>query len=75
MPRGFPVARNLLVAHAVTTAPAQRLGLEVAHSTHSYQPSPKGLLGRLRIVLFEACSAFTRVTACTLTLSSYIVTR
>ena len=30
----------------------------------------------LRIVLFEACSAFTRVTACTLALSSpYIVTR
>ncbi len=29
----------------------------------------------LRIVLFEACSAFTRVTACTLALSPYIVTR
>src|ERR1019366_602898 len=28
----------------------------------------------LRIVLFEACSAFTRVTACTLALSPYIVT-
>src|SRR5712691_4589859 len=28
-----------------------------------------------RIVLFEACSAFTRVTACTLALSPYIVTR
>jgi hypothetical protein len=27
------------------------------------------------IVLFEACSAFTRVTACTLALSPYIVTR
>src|SRR6202163_59575 len=29
----------------------------------------------LRIVLFEACSAFTRVAACTLALSPYIVTR
>ena len=29
----------------------------------------------LRIVLSEACSAFTRVTACTLALSPYIVTR
>jgi hypothetical protein len=29
----------------------------------------------LRIVLFEACSAFTRVTACTLALSPYFVTR
>src|SRR5205807_8708680 len=29
----------------------------------------------LRIVLFEACSAFTRVTACTLALSPYLVTR
>ena len=28
----------------------------------------------LRIVLFEACSAFTRVTACTLALSPYFVT-
>jgi hypothetical protein len=29
----------------------------------------------LRIDLFEACSAFTRVTACTLALSPYVVTR
>src|SRR5437660_4315744 len=29
----------------------------------------------LRIDLFEACSAFTRVTACTLALSPYFVTR
>jgi hypothetical protein len=29
----------------------------------------------LRLVLFEACSAFTRVTACTLALSEYFVTR
>ena len=35
----------------------------------------KGCRVGLRIVLFEACSAFTRVTACTLALSPYIVTR
>jgi len=29
----------------------------------------------LRIGIFETCSAFTRVTACTLALSPYIVTR
>jgi len=29
----------------------------------------------LRVVLFEVCSAFTCVTACTLALSPYIVTR
>jgi hypothetical protein len=29
----------------------------------------------LRIDLFEACSAFTRVAACTLALSPYFVTR
>jgi hypothetical protein len=35
----------------------------------------KGHRVGLRIVLFEACSAFTRVTACTLALSPYFVTR
>ena len=35
----------------------------------------KGSRVGLRIVLFEACSAFTRVTACTLALSPYFVTR
>jgi hypothetical protein len=29
----------------------------------------------LRIVCFEVCSAFTQITACTLALSSYFVTR
>ena len=37
--------------------------------TQTYQPSPKGLSVGLRIVLFEDCSAFTRVTACRLALS------
>jgi hypothetical protein len=40
-----------------------------AHSPQPYQPSRKGCRVGLRIVLFEVCSAFTRVTACTLALS------
>jgi hypothetical protein len=44
-------------------------GLNLARSPQPYQPSPKGLSVGLRIVLFEDCSAFTRVTACTLALS------
>jgi hypothetical protein len=40
-----------------------------------YQPSPKGGSGRPAHHPFEVCSAFTRVTACTLALSLYIVTR
>jgi hypothetical protein len=35
-------------------------------STQPFQPSRKGCRAGLRIVLFEACSAFARVTACTL---------
>lgn len=46
-----------------------------AHSPQPYQPSRKRCRVGLRIVLFEACSAFTRVTAYTLALSPYIVTR
>jgi hypothetical protein len=37
-------------------------------------PRKRGRVGP-RIVLFEACSAFTRVTACTLAASPYFVTR
>ena len=41
---------------------------------HVSLPRKEGRVGP-RIVLFEACSAFTRVTACTLATSPYIVTR
>ena len=37
-----------------------------AHFTQPYQPSPKGSSGRPAHRPFEACSAFTRVAACTL---------
>ena len=53
--------------HAVATTPAQQLAV-----LHSLVPSSRISLPRkgdrvgLRIGLFEVCSAFTRVTACTL---------
>src|SRR5947209_18726859 len=46
-----------------------------AHSPSRISLPRKGRRVGLRIVLFEACSAFTRVAACTLALSPYIVTR
>jgi len=61
--------------HAVATTPAQRLGALPAHSPSRISLPRHGSRVGLRIVLFEACSAFTRVTACTLALSPYFVTR
>src|SRR5450759_1466695 len=46
-----------------------------AHPPSRVSLPRKGDRVGLRIVLFEACSAFTRVTACTLALSPYFVTR
>jgi len=46
-----------------------------AHSPSRISLPRHGSRVGLRIVLFEACSAFTRVTACTLALSPYFVTR
>ena len=49
--------------------PAQRLGACFAHFPSPIRlPRSRSRVG-LRIVLVEACSAFTRVTACTLALS------
>jgi hypothetical protein len=47
----------------------------VAHSSSGISLPRYGSRVGPRIVLFEACSAFTRVTACTLALSPYFVTR
>src|SRR5262249_60624998 len=56
--------------HAVATPPARRLGVLLRSFPPSRVSLPrKGCRVGLRIVLFEACSAFTRVTACTLALS------
>jgi len=54
-----------LCIHAVATTPAETLGA-VIHLPQRHRPSP--LHGRVgfRIGLFEACSAFTPVTACML---------
>ncbi len=68
MPEIVPVYTGLLGLAFV-------LGVLFAHVTQTYQPSPKGSSGRparrvgLHIVLFEACSAFTRVAARTRALS------
>ena len=69
-PWGLPCCVRFPCVHAVATTPAQRLGVVFC----SFHPSRislprKGCRVGLRIVLFEACSAFTRVTACTLALS------
>jgi hypothetical protein len=47
----------------------------IAHPSSDVSLPRYGSRVGLRIVLFEACSAFTRVTACTLALTPYFVTR
>jgi len=55
--------------HAAATAPARRLGVVFALSPRRVSlPRYGGRVGP-RIVLFETCSAFTHVAACTLALS------
>jgi hypothetical protein len=74
-PWGFPCCVRFPCVHAVATTPAQRLGVSLLiHPSRISLPRYGSQVG-LRIVLFEASSAFTRVTACTLALSPYIVTR
>ena len=73
---GFPVLRALSLCTCCRQYPgaaAERIALLISPSRISL-PRNGSRVG-LRIVLFEACSAFTRVTACTLALSPYIVTR
>ena len=74
---GLPVFRALsLCRQAVATTPAQRLGTLFRSFAPSRVSLPQyGSRVGLRIVLFEACSAFTGVTACTGGLSPYFVTR
>jgi hypothetical protein len=55
--------------HAVATTPAQRLDVLLAHSPSRISLPRNGSRVGLRIVFVEACSAFTRVSACTLALS------
>ena len=60
--------------HAAATTPVQRLGVILAHPPGRISlPRFGGRVG-LHIDLFEACSAITRVAACTLAQSRYFVT-
>ena len=62
-PWGFPCCVRFLLCTCCRHYPgaaAERTRLLI----HRHQPSPKGGRVGLRIVLFEDCSAFTRVTAC-----------
>ena len=60
------VAYGPLCLHAVANTPAGRMEFYSLVRFHSLRPSPKpGRVGSC-ISLFEACSAFTHVTACTL---------
>src|SRR6476619_2275846 len=69
-PWGFPCCVRFPCVHAVATTPAQRLVVLFALLSPSRISLPRnGCRVGLRIVLFEDCSAFTRVTACTLALS------
>jgi len=52
--------------HAVATTPAQRLGILFARFPNRISLPGKGCPVGLRNDLFEACSAFTHITACTL---------
>jgi hypothetical protein len=72
MPRGFPCCAQSPCVHAVATAPAQRLGLQLTGRSRKYQPSPKGLFGRPAHCPFLARRSLA---ACTLVLSLNIVTR
>jgi hypothetical protein len=64
-PRGFPCCVRFPCVHAVATTPAQRLGASSARFPSRVSLPRYGSRVGPRIVLFEAYSAFTCVTACT----------
>jgi len=65
-PLGLPVLHLIsMYTHAFTITPAGPSD-DIAHRFRRWQPSPKSCWVGSCIVLFEACSAFTRVTACVL---------
>jgi AAA domain len=73
-PWGFPCCVRFPCVHAVATTPAQRLAASSARFPSRISLPRSEFRVGLRIDLFEACSAFTRVTACTLAPSPYFVT-
>ncbi len=63
---GFPVLRSIsLCMHALATTPAGWLGA-IALLPQPHRPSLLFSQVGSRVTLFEACSAFTRITACML---------
>jgi hypothetical protein len=74
-PWGLPCCVRFPCVHAVATTPAQRLGASSARFPSRISLPRYGSQVGLHIVLFEACSAFTCVTACTLALPPYFVAR
>src|ERR1019366_69507 len=67
---GLPVFRALSLCTCCRHYPGAAAGRTLRSASPSRISLPrKGCRVGLRIVLFEACSAFTRVTACTLALS------
>jgi hypothetical protein len=65
----LPVLRTLSLCTCCRHYPGAAAGRILAHLTSRISLPRKGRRVGLHIVLFEACSAFTRVTACTLALS------
>src|SRR5450756_2291676 len=66
---GLPVFRALSLCTCCRQYPGAASGRSFAHSPSRISLPRNGSRVGLRIVLFEACSAFTRVAACTLALS------
>jgi hypothetical protein len=72
---GLPMFRALSLCTCCRHYPGAATGRIASLTPPSRISLPRyGSWVGLRIVLFEACSAFTRVTACTLALSPYFVT-
>ena len=66
-PLGFPVLRLVPVACMPSPLPRQDRGTRSLVVFHRRRPSPRSSWVGSCIARFEACSAFTRVTACMLT--------
>src|SRR4030095_843528 len=72
---GLPVLRALPLCTCCRHYPGTATGIIFALSPSRISLPQYGSQVGPCIVLFEACSAFTRVTACPLALSPYVVTR
>jgi len=64
---------NPIYKHAVVITPVVLSGAFVVHLAQQRRPSPKFRRVGFHITLFEACSTFTRVTACLFAKSPYVI--